>query len=229
MIPARSAVATWFACFLAGIIAAPLAIVLVGQGVVDVSSQPIWVLAMVSVITWSISLWGVARLCRIHAARSLRQAMQIRFSPRDALGVPLGVASQLILVPVVMLPLRLLFPDSFSPEKIEKRATDLVDNATGAWMIVLVLVVVVGAPLVEEIVYRGMLQGSISTALGRSRALVLVAAWFAAIHFVPVEFVGLFAFALVLGWVFERNEALGMNIITHMAFNATGLVLVALT
>jgi membrane protease YdiL (CAAX protease family) len=229
VIPARSAVATWFACFLAGIIAAPLAIVLVGQGVVDVSSQPIWVLAMVSVITWSISLWGVARLCRIHAARSLRQAMQIRFSPRDALGVPLGVASQLILVPVVMLPLRLLFPDSFSPEKIEKRATDLVDNATGAWMIVLVLVVVVGAPLVEEIVYRGMLQGSISTALGRSRALVLVAAWFAAIHFVPVEFVGLFAFALVLGWVFERNEALGMNIITHMAFNATGLVLVALT
>ncbi len=229
MIPARSAVATWFACFLAGNIAAPLAIVLVGQGDVDVSSQPIWVLAMVSVITWSISLWGVARLCRIHAARSLRQAMQIRFSPRDALGVPLGVASQLILVPVVMLPLRLLFPDSFSPEKIEKRATDLVDNATGAWMIVLVLVVVVGAPLVEEIVYRGMLQGSISTALGRSRALVLVAAWFAAIHFVPVEFVGLFAFALVLGWVFERNEALGMNIITHMAFNATGLVLVALT
>jgi membrane protease YdiL (CAAX protease family) len=229
VIPARSAVATWFACFLAGNIAAPLAIVLVGQGDVDVSSQPIWVLAMVSVITWSISLWGVARLCRIHAARSLRQAMQIRFSPRDALGVPLGVASQLILVPVVMLPLRLLFPDSFSPEKIEKRATDLVDNATGAWMIVLVLVVVVGAPLVEEIVYRGMLQGSISTALGRSRALVLVAAWFAAIHFVPVEFVGLFAFALVLGWVFERNEALGMNIITHMAFNATGLVLVALT
>ncbi len=229
MIPARSAVATWFGCFLAGNIAAPLAIVLAGQGDVDVSSQPIWVLAMVSVITWSISLWGVARLCRIHVTRSLREAMRIRFSPRDALGVPLGVASQLILVPLVMLPLRLLFPDSFSPEKIEKRATDLVDNATGAWMIVLVLVVVVGAPVVEEIVYRGMLQGSIGTALGKSRALVLVAAWFAAIHFVPVEFVGLFAFALVLGWVFDRSEALGMNIITHMAFNATGLVLVALT
>ena len=229
MIPARSAVATWFACFLAGNIAAPLAIVLVGQGDVDVSAQPIWVLALVSAITWSISLWGVARLCRIHTTGSLREVMRIRFSPRDALGVPLGVASQLILVPVVMLPLRLLFPDSFSPEKIEKRATDLVDNATGAWMLVLVLVVVVGAPLVEEIVYRGMLQRSIGSALGRSRALVLVAAWFAAIHFVPVEFVGLFAIALVLGWVFDRNEALGMNIITHMAFNATGLVLVALT
>jgi len=229
VIPARSAVATWFACFLAGNIAAPLAIVLVGQGDVDVSAQPIWVLALVSVITWSISLWGVARLCRIHTTSSLREVMRIRFSPRDALGVPLGVASQLILVPVVMLPLRLLFPDSFSPEKIEKRATDLVDNATGAWMLVLVLIVVVGAPLIEEIVYRGMLQRSIGSALGRSRALMVVAAWFAAIHFVPVEFVGLFAFALVLGWVFDRNEALGMNIITHMAFNATGLVLVALT
>jgi len=94
---------------------------------------------------------------------------------------------------------------------------------------VLVLIVVVGAPIVEEIVYRGMLQRSIGAALGKSRALVLVAAWFAAIHFVPVEFVGLFAFALVLGLVFNRNNTLGMNIITHMAFNATGLVLVALT
>lgn len=143
--------------------------------------------------------------------------------------MPLGIVSQLILVPVVMLPLRLLFPGSFAPEKIEKRATDLVDNANGAWMIVLVLIVVVGAPLVEEIVYRGMLQRSIGAALGTSRALVIVAVWFAAIHFVPVEFVGLFAFAIVLGWVFDRNDSLGMNIITHMAFNATGLVLVALT
>ena len=229
MIPARSAVATWFACFLAGNIAAPIAIVIVGQGDVDVSAQPIWVLAMVSVITWSISLWGVARLCRIHAGTSLTDTLKIRLAPRDFLGVPLGVVSQLVLVPVVMLPLRLLFPDSFSPEKIEKRATDLVNNANGVWMIVLVMVVVVGAPLVEEIVYRGMLQKSIARALGKYRSLVLVAAWFAAIHFAPVEFVGLFAFALVLGWVLDRNETLGMNIITHMAFNATGLVLVALS
>lgn len=228
MIPARSAVATWFACFLAGNIAAPLAIVLVGQGDVDVSEQPVWVLALVSAITWSISLWGVARLCRRHAEQSVIAAMRIRFSSRDLLGVPLGIVSQLILVPVVMLPLRLLFPDSFAPEKIEKRATDLVDNANGAWIIVLVLIVVVGAPLVEEIIYRGMLQRSIGAALGTSRALVIVAVWFAAIHFVPVEFVGLFAFAIVLGWVFDRNDSLGMNIITHMAFNATGLVLVAL-
>ena len=229
MIPARSAVTTWFVCFLAGNIAAPLAIVIVGQGDVDVSEQPVWVLAMVSSITWTISLWGVMRLCRQHTEGSVLTSMRVRFSMRDLLGVPLGVLSQLILVPVVMLPLRALFPDSFSSEKVEKRATDLVDNASGAWMFVLVLIVVVGAPIVEEIVYRGVLQRSIGAALGKSRALVLVAAWFAAIHFVPVEFVGLFAFALVLGLVFNRNNTLGMNIITHMAFNATGLVLVALT
>ena len=229
MIPARSAVATWCACFLAGNIVAPLAVVLVGQGDVKASEQPVWVLAVVSAITWSISLWGVTRLCRRHTGQPLIAAMQIRLSPRDLLGVPLGIVSQLILVPVVMLPLRALFPDSFAPEKIEKRATDLVDNAHGVWIIVLVLIVVVGAPLVEEIVYRGMLQRSIGAPLGKSRALLIVAAWFAAIHFVPVEFVGLFAFATVLGWVFDRNQTLGMNIITHMAFNATGLVLVALT
>jgi membrane protease YdiL (CAAX protease family) len=44
----------------------------------------------------------------------------------------------------------------------------------------------------------------------------------------PVEFPGLFAFALVLGWARYSTARIGMSIVTHMAFNATGLALVVL-
>ena len=56
--------------------------------------------------------------------------------------------------------------------------------------------------------------------------MVIVAAWFAIIHFRPVEYPGLFVFGLVLGTCALRTRRLGMGVLTHMAFNATGLVLV---
>jgi membrane protease YdiL (CAAX protease family) len=57
-------------------------------------------------------------------------------------------------------------------------------------------------------------------------AVVAVAAFFAAIHFRWVEFPGLFVFGLILGVCALRTGRLGMGIAAHMAFNATGLLLV---
>jgi membrane protease YdiL (CAAX protease family) len=49
---------------------------------------------------------------------------------------------------------------------------------------------------------------------------------FAGIHMSLIEFPGLFAFALVLGYSRLRSATLGLPIVTHMAFNAAGLILV---
>ena len=46
---------------------------------------------------------------------------------RDAWGIPIGVASQLVLVNLVMWPLREAFPDAFDPADVERRARGLVD------------------------------------------------------------------------------------------------------
>jgi len=83
-------------------------------------------------------------------------------------------------------------------------------------------------PIVEEVVYRGYLQPALAGSWGPRLGAVATAVLFAAIHFVPVEFPGLLAFALVLGWARQRTGRLGLPIVTHLAFNATGLVLVAL-
>ena len=58
--------------------------------------------------------------------------------------------------------------------------------------------VCVGAPIVEELVYRGLFQGSFAARFNHVAAWIAAAVWFAVIHFRPVEYPGLFAFGLVV-------------------------------
>jgi len=87
--------------------------------------------------------------------------------------------------------------------------------------------VVVGAPFVEELLYRGLLQGAFRRRVDDTVALVIVAMWFAVIHFRPVEYPGLFVVGLVLGVCALVTDRIGMSIVAHCAFNATGLAWVA--
>jgi hypothetical protein len=86
-------------------------------------------------------------------------------------------------------------------------------------------VVALGAPIIEELVYRGLILQALQSRLNDWLALIIAAAWFALIHLQPVELPGLFAFALVLGICFQRTGRLGMSVFAHIAFNATGLLL----
>ena len=143
----------------------------------------------------------------------------------DLAGLPLGVACQLLLVPAIYWPLQQMWPDAFSSDEIEQRARDLWDKASGDWIIVLIIVVALGAPLIEELVYRGLILQALQSRLNDWLALLISSAWFALIHLQPVELPGLFAFALVLGICFQRTGRLGMAIFAHIGFNAAGLLL----
>jgi membrane protease YdiL (CAAX protease family) len=163
------------------------------------------------------------------AGTDLRTYFGLRFIKIDLWGIPLGVFSQVVLMNVINWPLNKWWPDTFNPQRVETRARDMVDTAHGAWFIVLFVVVVIGAPLVEELVYRGFIQGGLQTRIGSTWALIITAAWFTIVHMEPIEFPGLFAFAIVLGLCYRRTQRLGLSVITHLAFNATGLLLVALS
>ncbi len=163
------------------------------------------------------------------AGMDLRTYFGLSFAKTDWLGIPLGIFCQVVLMNVVNWPLNKWWPNTFNPQRIETRARDMVDAAHGAWFVVLFLIVVVGAPLVEELVYRGFIQGGLQARLGSTWALIITAAWFTIVHLEPIEFPGLFAFALVLGLCYRRTQRLGLSMVTHLAFNATGLLLVALS
>lgn len=180
------------------------------------------------------ALWMLAQRARTdNAAGSLRSFGRdygLSFRASDALGIPIGVAAQLLLVPLLYLPLREIWPEVFDADDIEKRARDLWQSAGGAGSVLLIAIVVLGAPLVEELVYRGLLQGALVRRLPRLAgwlAVMIIAALFALVHFAPIEYPGLFLVGLVFGACALRTGRLGLSIVTHAAFNATGLALVA--
>ncbi len=218
--------ATWMGMYLVASLAQVLVLGLTGRSNSDQTQIPIWATAVAVSAMWAVYLASVPRFLPFDE-RPLQTLLRSTFTTRDiAIGIPLGVACQYVLMNVVNWPLTKFFPDTFSFHEISQRATDISNSAPGCWKILLVIVVVVGAPIVEEIVYRGAVQTHVQRTASTTAAIVGTAVLFAAIHMSPIEFPGLFAFALVLGYSRHRSGTLGLSIVTHMAFNAAGLVLV---
>lgn len=150
---------------------------------------------------------------------------RVAFRPIDLLALPAGVAGQLLFVPVLYRPLQRWWPDTFSDDELEERALELVGRASGATTVLLVVVVVIGAPFFEELVYRGLLQRSVSGVIGRWWGWILASAWFSLIHFAPANYPGLFAAGLLFGACLLLTDRLGPAVLAHLAFNATGLAI----
>lgn len=223
----RDALLVWVGAWMAGqVVSAAIAL---GSGHTSLSTAgPGWLLA-VAIAGWVPMVLAVWMVGKRHGTGDLVADFGVSFRLTDLWGVPLGVLTQLVALRLVYLPLEAVWPDTFSPERLEQRAREMYDSATGAGVVLLVLVVVIGAPLVEELVYRGLLQGAAVRTTRRWPAVVAVALFFAVIHFQPVEIPGLFVIGLVLGAGALLTGRLGLSIVTHLAFNATGLLLVAIS
>jgi CAAX protease family protein len=217
------AVATWVSAFVIGQLAS--ALIIGASGADDLDSVPIPTLFAGVAATWVAYLVGMWAASRRSGSGDFIEDYRVRFATVDLLGLPIGVLTQLVLVPLLYLPLSELWPDTFSEDRLSENAEKLVDRADGASMVLLVLMVCLFAPVVEELVYRGLLQGSLEARFDRVVALVVTAAWFAVIHFRPVEYPGLFLFGLVAGAGLLFTGRLGLPILAHLAFNVTGLLL----
>jgi membrane protease YdiL (CAAX protease family) len=217
---------SWIVCWLAGNVLGSLVIGASGHegGTAD---TPVWVTLVGALALWLPILAGLREVSNRFGLGTFRADYGFSFRPLDALGVPIGVLTQLVLVRLVYWPLETWFPDTFTVSDREENARTLYDSAHGAWLLALLAVVVIGAPLVEELLYRGLLQGAFVRRVDDVLAVVVVAGWFAIIHFRPVEYPGLFVVGLVLGTCALVTRRLGLGIVTHAAFNATGLVWVA--
>ncbi|WP_040494737.1 CPBP family intramembrane glutamic endopeptidase [Ilumatobacter nonamiensis] len=210
-------VLTWFAAGFASSIA-----LLLGG---DADPQPIPVLAVSLVVGWSVFLLGTWLTSRNLGTGHPVDDFALRARPIDLVGVPIGVVSQLFLIPALYFPLRELWPATFDDAALSETAEDLVDRADGAMIVLLFVLVVFGAPIVEEVVYRGLLQRPLLDDFPPWAVVTGVALVFALVHFRPVEYPGLFAAGLVFGVLAWRTGRIGAAVAAHVGFNATGLVL----
>ena len=184
---------------------------------------------LVSVATTLVASWvglaGAAVLAsRLKGTGSLREDFGLRVHRRDVLpGLAFGVASH-VLVLMLYLPFRLLNPDLDLSEEA-RRVTDL---GRGPGLVLLAVVLVVGAPVVEELFFRGLLQRSLERRFGPGWAVAGSALAFGVTHYQPLQLLGLVAFGVVLGVLTWRSGRLGPAVVAHATFNAaTVAVLVA--
>ena len=105
------------------------------------------------------------------------------------------------------------------------------DSQSAIWEMLVCSVIV--APVLEEIIYRGLVQSVLGHLGGfRNRWLIVLsaAALFALIHLGPqVAWQGLpvlFVLGIFLGWLYERTGSLWPGIVLHAGFNVINFLLV---
>jgi len=143
-----------------------------------------------------------------------------------ALGAAVAVGAVVVVVPGVALLLRPLLgnPEVSGPVK------ELVDESKGLALVGLVLVAVVGAPIVEELFFRGLLLRSIQNRLGPVWAIVGSSVMFGLSHpndlpwkAQAMVMVALAVLGAALATLAVKTGRLGAPIVAHALFNAANL------
>jgi membrane protease YdiL (CAAX protease family) len=89
-------------------------------------------------------------------------------------------------------------------------------------------VVIVLAPVMEEIIFRGILYPAIKQAGRPQAALWVTAVLFGMVHFNLLNFVSLTLFGVLLVWVYEHTNRLIACIFAHSLFNAANFTFLIL-
>ena len=184
------------------------------------------VLSALAVVSWVAFIAGVIALAKMSGV-GVGAVVGAGLRPIDVVGIPIGVAAQLVVVPLLYVPLRWVAPDAFSDDDVERNARELLDAAAGWRVLLLILVVVVGAPIVEEIVYRGALQRAAIARYGQGVGVVGTSVFFGLIHLRPVELPGLVVAGAIFGILAARAGRLGPAVAAHVGFNSAGLLALA--
>lgn len=111
---------------------------------------------------------------------------------------------------LVIEPLLALLPDAFM-----EAISSLMGR--GGWMMLTSIVV---APILEEILFRGIIQDSLTYKYGPWKGIVLGAAVFGIVHIIPQQVINAFLIGLVLGYIYYQTRSLIPVMVIHCINNA---------
>ena len=112
------------------------------------------------------------------------------------------------------------------PDAADQLSVSSSDDVSALDLFCLLTVVAVIGPVIEEIVFRGLLQPYLKARRGVGLALVITSLAFAAIHFIPALLAVFFVMGLAFGLVAEKSRSLYPAILLHSLNNAVSVLLV---
>jgi hypothetical protein len=215
---------------LAGIVLAIVAAAIAGDGgqlqkIETMAEPPEWYVGVSLVGIWIGFVAGPWIACRVRGSGRFLTDLGIRIRPIDALGIVVGVGGQ-YLVTLLYAPFIHHLHNFTAPTR------KLTGSSSGWGFVVIAVLTVAGAPIFEEIFFRGLLFKALARlfvpldprrragrAIGVVGAVVLDGLLFGLAHGEWEQLAGLAVFGAILAAISFRTGRLGMNIVSHASFN----------
>ncbi len=161
----------------------------------------------------------------------------LRFDPGKRVDAAIGFGSGLVLYVVAVVGVGVLVQqiiDLFTDRSI-KAPDQLPEHLTGFALVLTGVLVLVAAPVAEELFFRGFLFRALRERHGFWFSAAISAALFGAVHYQPAPWQDwvllvtvLVSVGLGLAAIYEWRRNLVANMAAHCAFNVIGFVFVAL-
>jgi membrane protease YdiL (CAAX protease family) len=213
----------WLVGLLGGAIAYSVVVAASGTDADDLDSLPLGWVAVAQLGLW-VGLLGAPYLAARFKGNGMRQDFGLTARLHDLwVGAWWGFVGQFAIIWIVYLPLQWL--TDVSSEEFAEPAQEMADKATGAvGVVLLVLIVGIGAPIVEEIFYRGLVQRSLIRRFGPGWGIAGASVLFGAAHLQLLQFPALTLAGALFGVLAYRADRLGPAIVAHVMFNMAAVV-----
>jgi membrane protease YdiL (CAAX protease family) len=215
----------WFAGLFVGAVAGTIAAGLRGRGTgldPDGLDLAIGLFAQNGAI-----LVGLAIVSRTKGLATLGKDFGLVVRPRDWPWLVVGVFLQLVAFGMVLL------LEQISSNLPEQQAANTVQHSQGPEIVLVVLGVAFLAPVVEELLFRGLLLRSLLRRLGPVASVVISSVVFAVVHLLDPSTASLMAPLLLLGVISGiravRSGDLSQSILLHVGFNLVSAIVLLAT
>lgn len=183
--------------------------------VMDVVMPQAMTLTLISSIL-TLLILGLVFLIR---KKNFLEETSIRSMPVSGI-VPVALAAVGFNIVVSKLLQIIPFPESWIESYQQNSSMIGAGNIAVAW-----IATVIVAPILEEIVFRGLIYTRLKKGMAAVAAAVIASLLFALSHGTIVWGIYTFLLSMILIWTFERFQSLTANICFHFFFNLTGMVL----
>lgn len=187
------------------------------------AAPSIGLFALISAVVYGVIIWAVYHQTVRKYGSSWASLGINRFEQSWIWWLPALLIVQLLAAGAVnLLIIAPLMGGEFENPQIEMITGGQMPSASD--FVSLLLVVAILAPIAEELFFRGMLYPLIRQRLSMWSAILLNAALFSVVHFIPVLLPALFVVGIMLAWVRERSGSVIPSMILHFLQNSLAVI-----